>query len=45
MYRAMRELERRKAAQQDLVNDGSVIDVEVDEEDQLEPSRPRLIES
>ena len=45
MYRAMRELERRKAARQDLVNDDSVIDVEVDEEDQLEPSRPRLIES
>ncbi len=55
MYRAIRELERIKAERQDPVkdgsiidveaNDGSVIDVEADGEDQLEPSKPRLIES
>ena len=45
MYRAIRELERRKVARPDLVSDDSVIDVEVDEEDQLERSKPRLIES
>ena len=45
MYRAIRELERIKAEQQDSVNDDSVIDVEEEEEDQLEPSKPRLIKS
>jgi hypothetical protein len=45
MYRAIRELERMKTQREALVNDGSVIDVEADEEDQLEPSKPRLIES
>ncbi len=45
MYRAISELERIKAEQQDSVNDDSVIDVEEEEEDQLEPSKPRLIES
>ncbi len=45
MYRAIRELERIKAERQDPVNDGSIIDVEADGEDQLEPSNPRFIES
>ncbi len=45
MYRAIRELERIKAERQDPVIDGSVIDVEGDEEGQLEPSKPPLIES
>ena len=42
MYRAIRELERRNAERQEAMNDGSVIDVEVDE---VEPSQPRLIQS
>jgi hypothetical protein len=45
MYRAIRELERIKAERQDPVIDGSVLDVEGDEGDQLERSKPRLIES
>ena len=45
MYRAIRELERIKAERESLVNDGSAIDVEADEEDRLEPSKPSLIES
>ena len=45
MYRAIRELERIKAERQDPVIDGSIIDIEADGEDQLEPSKPRLIES
>ncbi len=45
MYRAIRELERIKAERQDPVKDGSIIDVEANGEDQLEPSKPRLIES
>ena len=45
MYRAIRELERIKAERQDPVNDGSIIDVEADGEDQLEPSKRRLIVS
>ena len=44
MYRAIRELERMKAESQDS-NDGSVIDVEADEEDQRERSGRRLSES
>ena len=38
LYRAIRELERIKAERQDTVIDGSVIDVEGDEESQVEPS-------
>ena len=45
MYRAIRELERIKAERQELDEEISVIDVEVDEKDQVEPSKPRLIES
>jgi hypothetical protein len=32
MYRAIRELERRKAKRPDAANDSSIIDVEADEE-------------
>ena len=42
MYRAIRELERRNAERQEFINDGCVIDVEVDE---VEPSQPHLIQS
>ena len=45
LYRAIRELERIRAEGQKSVNDDPVIDVEADEEDQLEPSKPRLIQS
>ena len=45
MYRAIRELERIKAERQELDEEISVIDIEADKEDQVEPSTPRLIES
>ncbi len=45
MYRAIRELERIKAERQELDEEISVIDIEADEGDQVEPSKPRLIES
>jgi hypothetical protein len=45
MYRAIRELERIRSEGQKSLTDASVIDVEAVEKDQLEPSKPRLIQS
>ena len=45
MYRAIRELERIEADRKDSASDNPVIDVEAVEEDQPEPSKPRLIQS
>lgn len=45
MYRAVRELEHRKANREEVETDHMIIDLEPEDTPPLEPSGPRLIES